>query len=1166
MTIRRLLIANRGEIAVRVTRTAAEMGIETVGIFASDDADSGHVLAVDKAIGLQGTGPRAYLDVAALIRLALDTHCDAVHPGYGFLSEQAEFAQACLDADLVFVGPSPDALRAFGDKAEALRLAKQHQVPVLHGTGILPHGPDGEQRGVEFFEGLVDGAQVMVKAAAGGGGRGMRIVRQIADLLPAIRRCRSEAQSAFGDDGLYLERYLSGARHIEVQILGDGTGAVTTLGTRECSVQRRHQKILELAPAPALSDSLLASLLSAAISLGSAVSYRGVGTIEFLVDPDRNEFFFMEANARLQVEHTVTEMIYGLDLVEVALELANGSSLGSLSLPAAHVGCAVQARLNLEHLDVDGVLRPSSGTLNRFDLPNGPGIRVDTHAYRGYTVPQSYDSLLAKVIVHTKSNDTAVVMAKMSRALQMVSTDGVATNLSLLKALVLRSEVADGTVTTQFLDTNLAQLARVAANFDVANAEPLATEVSTKPANEPGNEPRNEPRNDPGFGAQSAGSVETSIENLRASQRAGVVVDRVDPLAVLDLGRAASVSRAPKRAETNLPEGWVRVHSPLQGTVLELPAVVGQPVTAGTVLCVLESMKMEHEVRALTNGVIRFVGVNVGDALASGAEVLHLETTESLQAATVIVEQRDLNELRADLQEVLDRHAVGLDENRPAAVAKRTATNQRTARENVADLCDEGSFVEYGAVVVAAQRRRRSEEDLIARTPADGLVGGIGTINANQFGPQSARCVVASYDYTVLAGTQGNQNHRKKDRLFEVAEQWRLPVVLFAEGGGGRPGDTDGLGVTGLDCLAFHIFGRLSAKVPIVGITSGYCFAGNAALLGCCDVVIATKNSNIGMGGPAMIEGGGLGVFHPSEIGPIDVQTSNGVIDILVEDEAEAVAVAKQYLSYFQGSQQEWSCADQRELRWAIPENRLRAYDIRTVVKGVADADSVLELRRGFGAGMLTALARIEGRPVGIVANDPTHLGGAIDAEAADKASRFMQLCDNFDIPLVFLCDTPGFMVGPEAEAAALVRKAGRLFVTSASVTVPFCTVVLRKGYGLGAQAMAGGGFKIPIFTVAWPTGEFGGMGIEGAVKLGYRNELAAIEDPVERRAQFDTMVDRMYAHGKALSIASHFEIDAVIDPADTRRWIVAALDTGSAATAGAWRLSPPKRAMVDTW
>ncbi len=1158
MTIRRLFVANRGEIAVRIARTATEMGIETVGIFASDDAASGHVQALDTALALPGTGPSAYLDAETLVALALSHRCDAVHPGYGFLSEQSEFAQRCVEAGLVFVGPSVDALRAFGDKAQARQLSSACGVPLLPGTGVLPAGPDGDQQATRFFEALSNGAQVMVKAAAGGGGRGMRVVSQIEELLPAIARCRSESQTAFGDDNVYLERYLGGARHIEVQIIGDGTGAVATLGTRECSVQRRHQKILELAPAPSLSDSLTASLFSASLSLASAVSYRGVGTMEFLVDTARGEFFFMEGNARLQVEHTITEMIFGVDLVALALEIASGATLASLNLPTSSVGCAVQARVNLEHLDADGVLRPTGGLLTRFDLPNGPGIRIDTHAYRGYRTPQSYDSLLIKIIVHTKSGNMAVAMAKLARALHAVATDGVDTNAGLLQALVLRSEVADGTATTQFLDANMASLARVAAEIDavLTNAGLPVDEFLPEQNGSVGSDGSD-------ADATSAGSPNAEHDG---AQRAGVVIDRVDPLAVLDLGRAASAVRKLKATASNLPTGWIRVSSPLQGMVLELCVVIGQVVAAGTVLVVLESMKMEHEVRALSDGIVRLVGVQIGDALANGAEIAQLETTASVKTSSVVIEHRDLNVIRPDLQEVLDRQAIGLDENRPAAVAKRAATSQRTARENVADLCDEGSFVEYGAVVVAAQRRRRSEEDLIARTPADGLVGGIGTINAEQFGSEASRCVVASYDYTVLAGTQGNQNHRKKDRLFEVAEQWRLPVVLFAEGGGGRPGDTDGLGVTGLDCLAFHIFGRLSAKVPLVGITSGYCFAGNAALLGCCDVVIATKNSNIGMGGPAMIEGGGLGVFHPSEIGPIEVQNGNGVVDIVVEDEADAVAAAKQYLSYFQGRQEAWSCADQRELRWTIPENRLRAYDIRTVVHGVADAESVLELRRGFGRGMITALARIEGRPVGIVANDPTHLGGAIDAEAADKASRFMQLCDNYEIPLVFLCDTPGFMVGPEAEAAALVRKAGRLFVTSASVSVPFCTIVLRKGYGLGAQAMAGGGFKIPVFTVAWPTGEFGGMGIEGAVKLGYRNELAAIEDPLERRAQFDTMVDRMYAHGKALSIASHFEIDAVIDPADTRRWIVAALDTGSAAGASDWRSNPPKRPMVDTW
>jgi acetyl/propionyl-CoA carboxylase alpha subunit len=1163
MTIRRLFIANRGEIAVRIARTAAEMGIETVGIYASDDAASGHIQAVDTAIALQGTGPNAYLNRSAIVALATEACCDAVHPGYGFLSEQAEFAQDCFDAGLIYVGPSVDALNTFGDKAQARKLATQCNVAVLQGTGVLLADSAGDEQATEFFEALPDGAHVIVKAVGGGGGRGMRVVSQREELIGTLARCRSEARTAFGDDRLYVERYLAGARHIEVQIIGDGSGAVATLGTRECSVQRRHQKILELAPASSLSDSRNAALLRAAVSLGAAVSYAGVGTMEFLVSTTGDEFFFIEGNARLQVEHTITEMIFGVDLVELALNIANGASLDSLGLPAQAHGCAVQGRVNLEHLDADGVLRPGGGTLDRFELPSGPGIRVDTHAYRGYSTPQSYDSLLAKVIVHTKSSDMAVAMTKLGRALQAVVTEGVSTNVALLRALVLRSELADGTATTQFLDANLKQLASVALALASEQAGALPSSFDSSENADTSQQRVNEAALDIGAAMVDGSAVSELVPE--DNRRAGVVIDRIDPLAVLDLGRSASSIRS-TGVVSNLPDGWIRVNSPLQGTVLECNIVEGQMVKVGTVIVVLESMKMEHEVRVLNNGIVRHVGVKVGEALVAGAELVRLEKTESREAAVEVVERRDLSVIRPDLQEVLDRQAIGLDENRPAAVAKRVATSQRTARENVADLCDDNSFVEYGAVVVAAQRRRRSEEDLIARTPADGLVGGIGTINAEQFGAETSRCVVASYDYTVLAGTQGNQNHRKKDRLFEVAEKWRLPVVLFAEGGGGRPGDTDGLGITGLDCLAFHIFGRLSGKVPLVGITSGYCFAGNAALLGCCDVVIATKNSNIGMGGPAMIEGGGLGVFHPSEIGPIEVQARNGVIDIVVEDEQEAVAAAKKYLSYFQGPLEPWACGDQRELRWTIPENRLRAYDIRTVVDGVADLDSVLELRRGFGAGMITALARIEGRPVGIVANDPTHLGGAIDAEAADKASRFMQLCDNYDIPLVFLCDTPGFMVGPEAEAAALVRKAGRLFVTSASVSVPFCTVVLRKGYGLGAQAMAGGGFKIPVFTIAWPTGEFGGMGIEGAVKLGYRNELAAIEDPLERRAQFDTMVNRMYTHGKALSIASHFEIDAVIDPADTRRWIVAALDTGSAAAAGAWRSNPPKRSMVDTW
>ncbi len=506
---------------------------------------------------------------------------------------------------------------------------------------------------------------------------------------------------------------------------------------------------------------------------------------------------------------------------------------------------------------------------------------------------------------------------------------------------------------------------------------------------------------------------------------------------------------------------------------------------------------------------------------------------------SVTAEPADLEHVRPDLAEVHNRHAIGLDAARPEAVARRRKTGQRTARENIEDLCDPGTFVEFGPLVVAAQRRRRSMDDLIRNTPADGLITGVASVNGDLFGPDRARCLVMSYDYTVLAGTQGHQNHRKKDRMFKIAAEMRLPLVLFAEGGGGRPGDTDG---GGGGTRSFHDFPKLSGLVPLVGITSGRCFAGNASLLGCCDVVIATAGSNIGMGGPAMVEGGGLGVFRPEEIGPMEVQVPNGTVDIAVADEAEAVEVARKYLSYFQGTVVHWECADQRRLRAIIPENRLRTYDVRAIIETLADTGSVLELRPRFGLTMVTALIRIEGRPLGVVANNPMHLAGAIDSDGSDKAARFMQVCDAFDIPILFLCDTPGIMVGPEIEKTALVRHSSRMFLAGANLTVPFFTIVLRKAYGLGGIAMAGGSYEAPVWTVAWPTGEFGPMGLEGAVKLGYRNELAAIKDPGERKRRFDEMVAAMYERGKALNSAAHFGIDDVIDPADSRQWITAGL------------------------
>jgi acetyl-CoA carboxylase carboxyltransferase component len=620
-----------------------------------------------------------------------------------------------------------------------------------------------------------------------------------------------------------------------------------------------------------------------------------------------------------------------------------------------------------------------------------------------------------------------------------------------------------------------------------------------------------------------------------------------------------------------------KIHAPMACLVVDVLVAAGDAVQRGQTLLVLEAMKMEHELRAEEDARVFSVLARVGETVAEGDLLLHLHpqparpTTEAGAAgespaghaaapppgatlADPAPGAAPPASLRADLREVLERHAFTLDANRPEAVARRRERGQRTARENIAALCDAGSFVEYGALALAAQARRRSHDDLVRATPADGMVTGIGSVNGALFGREASRCVVMAYDATVLAGTQGMRNHQKTDRLLGIAAEQRLPVVLFAEGGGGRPGDTDMPIVAGLHVATFATYARLSGQVPVIGIVAGRCFAGNAALLGCSDVVIATRASNIGMGGPAMIEGGGLGRFTPEQIGPSDVQTRNGVIDVLVDDEVAAVDAARRYLAFFQGrlaapADGDWPCADPLGLRETLPENRVRVYDMRRVMGAVADTGSLLELRAGFGVGILTALGRIEGRAVGFIASNPAHLGGAIDADAADKAARFMQLCDAFGLPLVSLVDTPGFMVGPEIETRAQVRHVSRMFVVGAQLQVPLFAVVLRKGYGLGAMAMTGGGFHAPVATAAWPSGEFGAMGLEGAVRLGFSRELGAVPEGPERDVLYQQLVDQQYAAGKAINMAATLEIDTVIDPAATRDWLAQGLASVRPAT-----------------
>ncbi|WP_369240618.1 carboxyl transferase domain-containing protein [Streptomyces sp. R21] len=1044
-----VLVANRGEIAVRVLRAVSEIGLRTVAVYA--EGDDAHVQQADEAVPLKD-----YLDADSLLAAVRVTGCSFLHPGYGFLSESAAFARSCAEAGITFVGPSPEVLDLFGDKSRARALARQLGVPVLAGTDGATSLDDARE--------FLTGGPVMIKAVGGGGGRGMRVVRTPDELAAAWERCRAEAQQGFGRGELYVERLLEGSRHIEAQILGDATGAVTHLWERDCSAQRRHQKLIEIAPAPELADSTREKLLSSALRMARFTHYTGLGTFEFLVRGE--EFHFIEANPRLQVEHTVTEEVTGVDLVAVQLRLAAGESLADVGLagpPPSPRGYAVQARVNAEVTSVGGVVRPSAGRLTRFDVPTGPGVRVDTAARAGAEVGVRYDSLLAKVVAHAPGGfEAACVRAR--RALGEFGIEGVRTGIPLLRELLEQPRFWSH---TGFVEAHLAEL--------------LPVEEEAAPVT-----------------------------------RGGIV------------------------------------SAPMSGTVVSVEVAAGEPVCSGQQLMILEAMKMEHVVSSPGSGVVLAVHARVGETVVEGRPLMALDEVSGPTGDAGADEVPDLDAVRPDLAEAVRRHSFGLDENRPEAVAKRHAIGRRTARENIQDLCDEGTFTEYGALAIAAQRRRRSLDDLIRSTPADGMVTGTGHVNG-------APCVAMSYDYTVLAGTQGLQNHRKTDRMLELAEQRRLPVVLFAEGGGGRPGDTDTTSVAGLDVTTFHRMGRLSGLVPLVGIASGRCFAGNAALLGCCDVVIATPEATIGMGGPAMIEGGGLGVYRPEEVGPLSVQVPNGVVDIAVTDEAGAVRVARQYLSYFQGAQGSWEEPDRRLLRHVVPENRRRAYDMRAAVAALADVGSVLELRPSFGVGVLTSLVRIEGGPLGLIASNPAHLGGAIDRDAADKTARFLQLCDALGLPVVSLCDTPGFMVGPDAERTATVRHFARLFVTGANLRVPLVSLVLRKAYGLGAMAMMGGSTRAPAATAAWPSGEFGGMGLEGAVRLGYRKELEAITDPEERERAFEARVAELYERGKAVNAAAALEIDAVIDPAESRGWVLGALE-------GCKELPRERRSFIDTW
>ena len=1139
MPIQKLLVANRGEIAIRIMRAARELGIPSVAVHSPDDANSLHVRRADETQALPGAGARGYLDIEAVIAAAKAAGCDAVHPGYGFLAENAAFARRCSEEGITFVGPSVGSLELFGDKAQARNLAVGHDVPVLPGS------PDavGLDEARSFFDSLGGGGAMVIKAIAGGGGRGMRVVTDAGEVEEAYTRAQSEAGAAFGNDAVFVERLIARARHIEVQVVGDGRGGVAHLGERECSLQRRHQKVVELAPSPWLSGATRDRITAAAVRMAAAVNYLSLGTFEFLVDEgDESRFAFIEANPRLQVEHTVTEEVTGVDLVKAQLRIAGGASLADVGLeqdaiPAAR-GHAIQCRVNMERMQPDGEVHPSGGMLTSFEPPLGPGVRVDTYGYPGYTTNPNFDSLLAKVITYSASGDFAEAVGRARRALDEFQVAGVETNLGFLQRALDHDDFVSGGVYTRWVDDNVAELA--------AAAEPAA--------------------------AVDAGAGGNGTAGL-----AGAQLDKRDPLAGLNYfregsgtrgGQVAAVATAPGRQpapEIVGPPNTTPVRSPLQGTILEITVAAGDPVREGQQMFTMDSMKMEHLIKSDIGGILRLLTVTVGDVVYEGHPMAFIEEAD---VGAAIVEEEveiDLDHIPERLREFFELQAMGWDENRGEWVDKRHAKGKMTQRECLVEMIDEGSWFEMGELVLPARHMIMSDEFLRRRAPGDGMITGIATVNGDLFEEQRATTLIAMYDETVWAGTQGMMGHLKTDRVIKIAGEQATPLILWAEGAGGRSGDTDMHHIMAAGQAAtetYDMLGKLSGSVPTIGITAGRVFAGNASMLGILDCVIATRDANIGMGGPATIEGGGLGLFLPEEIGPMEDLGPAGSVDILVEDDHEAITAAKKYLSYFQGPIDDWECADQRLLRHVIPENRLHTFKVRKVIELLADTGSVLELREEFGVGMVTSLIRIEGHPVGIIANNNEHLGGAVDSPGADKLCRFAQLCDAFNIPILVLCDTTGMMVGPDVERTGLARKCNNVFVTLTNVQTPKFCLILRKAYGLAAQAMQTGSARAPLWTLGWPTTEIGGMNLEAAVRLGQRAELAAIEDIEARAARYEELVAEAYRRGKGVNSSSVLENDGIIDPADTRRIFVRSL----MACENPHPIRRGRRPNIDTW
>jgi acetyl/propionyl-CoA carboxylase alpha subunit/acetyl-CoA carboxylase carboxyltransferase component len=1108
-TMERVLIANRGEIAVRIAHAAAALGIETVAIAPPADATALHTTVATMTVALPAVGDpvAAYLDIDAVIQAGVDAGCDAVHPGYGFLSENAEFARRCAAAGMTFVGPSPEALELFGDKVQARALANKLDIPTVLGSPAAIAAPGDAAAAAESI-----GYPVMLKAAAGGGGRGMRAVMEPSELADAFERCQSEASAAFGDGSLFLERLVVDPRHIEVQVMADNTGAAVHFFERDCSVQLRNQKVIEIAPAANLDPDLRAQILADALTLISGASYHNAGTVEFLVEPATGDYFFIECNPRIQVEHTITEQVMGTDLVQTQFRVAMGESLASLGLgDQAAVGeprgWSVQAR----------VVATGAGTITGYREPSGPGVRVDGAGYAGWSPPPQFDPLLAKVIVTTNGGTHEAAIDHARRAVNRFHIGGLATNLGQLDAILAHGAVRAGDARTTLL------------------------------ANEPG--------------LTAAAAVASPMIAMLESQ-AG------QPASVSTPGPAAPTRSLP------VDRGEQAVESPLVGTVIEVNVAVGDDVAVGDTLLVVTAMKMETLVTAPCSGVVmQLAAVGEGDPVTAGDMLAVIAPSADGAVAKTPSGENTWGPTLDDVAtlEKLAHERLAPGSTDPGVVRQRNR-NKLTCRERIDLLLDDGSFREIGSIAGFASYNEFGDID--AFTPAN-MVGGQGMIEqrpsivcADDFtsrGGHSDGAIGAKSTYLdrlsielqmpsirLLDGSSGGGSVASM-----VPKQKESGDSSAKESSGaikaGRPRVSGGGGSFLPGHLGSSMYARQLATVPVVNMLLGSVVGLGAAkaVLGHFSVMVRDTAQLFVAGPPVVSHAMGYDVTK-EDLGDWRIHCRNGSVDNLAESEEEAVAMTRQFLSYLPSSVYEaptvlspsaLNAVDRRdeELFTIVPRNRTTTFDIRRAISLLADKDSFFEIGALWGSDQVVGFARFNGYPVGIVASDSRHInGGALTADGCDKLTRHLDLCDLFHVPVLNLVDNPGFAVGIEHEINGTIRKGATWMVAAAQSTVPMFTVLMRRSFGV-----AGNNYATPrsnaTMRVAWPAADAGGIPPEGGIEAAYKRQLAEADDPVALRAELNARIES--ARGP-IGPLNRFELEEMIDPRDTRRLICEWLPT----------------------